>query len=171
LTPAELADEIDTSVQNIHYHLGKLEGADLVDSIDTAYSSRGVEMDVYAPTNEAIVLLTGRPSRSEQIRSLLQRFLGGIAFVAVASFIIHSLSRLPERNGTPGGTPTATPEESVGAASNISSISPTPTETPTPVGTDLVSVASYSPGIFVFAGGFLVLVLAVYWMYRDLPEK
>ena len=41
LPPADLAEELDTSVQNIHYHLQKLEGANLVEAIETAYSSRG----------------------------------------------------------------------------------------------------------------------------------
>ena len=175
LPPADLADELDTSVQNIHYHLQKLEGANLVEAIETAYSSRGVEMDIYAPTNEALVLLTGRPSRTEQIRSLLQRFLGGVAILTIASLLIHNLANTPEaQHESPPGYLTPTPEQAPGAASNIS-LTPTPTPTPnptaTPTGTDLAALTAYAPGIFVFTGGLVVLFLATCWLYRELPEK
>lgn len=175
LPPADLAEEFDTSVQNIHYHLQKLEGANLVEAIETTYSSRGVEMDIYAPTNEALVLLTGRPSRTEQIRSLLQRFLGGVAILTIASLLIHNLANTPEaQHESPPGYLTPTPEQAPGAASNIS-LTPTPTPTPnptaTPTGTDLAALTAYAPGIFVFTGGLVVLFSGTYWLYRDLPEK
>ena len=175
LPPADLAEEFDTSVQNIHYHLRKLEGANLVEAIETTYSSRGVEMDIYAPTNEALVLLTGRPSRTEQIRSLLQRFLGGVAILTIASLLIHNLANtLEAQHESPPGYLTPTPEQAPGAASNIS-LTPTPTPTPnptaTPTGTDLAALTAYAPGIFVFTGGLVVLFLATYWLYRELPEK
>ena len=175
LPPADLAEEFDTSVQNTHYHLRKLEGANLVEAIETTYSSRGVEMDIYAPTNEALVLLTGRPSRTEQIRSLLQRFLGGVAILTIVSLLIHNLANTPEaQHESPPGYLTPTPEQAPGAASNIS-LTPTPTPTPnptaTPTGTDLAALTAYAPGIFVFTGGLVVLFLATYWLYRELPEK
>jgi DNA-binding transcriptional ArsR family regulator len=175
LPPADLAEELDTSVQNIHYHLQKLEGANLVEAIETAYSSRGVEMDIYAPTNEALVLLTGRPSRTEQIRSILQRFLGGVAILTIVSLLIHNLANTPEaQHESPPGYLTPTPEQAPGAASNIS-LTPTPTPMPdptaTPTGTDLAALTAYAPGIFVFTGGLVVLLLTTYWLYRELPEK
>ena len=175
LPPADLAEELDTSVQNIHYHLQKLEGANLVEAIETAYSSRGVEMDIYAPTNEALVLLTGRPSRTEQIRSLLQQFLGGVAILTIVSLLIHNLANTPEaQHESPPGYLTPTPEQAPGAASNIS-LTPTPTPMPdptaTPTGTDLAALTAYAPGIFVFTGGLVVLLLTTYWLYRELPEK
>lgn len=58
-TASELADRVDTSIQNVHYHLQKLQSADLVDVVDTCYSTKGAEMDVYAPTNDPLVLSVG----------------------------------------------------------------------------------------------------------------
>jgi len=52
-TQSEIADAIDTSVQNVRYHLDKLEDAGLVEVVDTWYSSRGNEMDVYAAADGA----------------------------------------------------------------------------------------------------------------------
>lgn len=48
-TAAEIADRVDTSLQNVQYHLGNLEDADLVAAAGTWYSERGKEMTVYAP--------------------------------------------------------------------------------------------------------------------------
>ncbi|MFB6361226.1 MAG: ArsR/SmtB family transcription factor [Halobacteriales archaeon] len=49
-TASDLADRVETSLQNVQYHLGNLEAADLVAEVGTWYSSRGTEMTVYAPT-------------------------------------------------------------------------------------------------------------------------
>jgi DNA-binding transcriptional ArsR family regulator len=46
---SDLATVTDTSIQNAQYHLEKLQDADLVGVVDTWYSERGTEMDVYAP--------------------------------------------------------------------------------------------------------------------------
>jgi DNA-binding transcriptional ArsR family regulator len=58
-TTSALADRIDTSVQNAHYHLERLEEVGLVRSVGTHYSSRGSEMTVYAPSHEPLVLVGG----------------------------------------------------------------------------------------------------------------
>ena len=55
-TASELADDVDTSLQNAHYHLERLQEAGLVRIVDTWYSSRGVEMNVYAPAHDRFVI-------------------------------------------------------------------------------------------------------------------
>lgn len=55
-TASNVADAVDTSLQNAHYHLRKLADAGLVDVVETWYSERGSEMPVYAPAGEAVVL-------------------------------------------------------------------------------------------------------------------
>jgi len=49
-TAAELAEGVDTSLQNVHYHLQKLRAAGAIEEIDVEYSERGREMSVYAAT-------------------------------------------------------------------------------------------------------------------------
>lgn len=78
---SELAEAVDTTVQNVQYHLTKLEAADLVTQVDTWYSESGTEMAVYAPADEALVLFAGeRPERS--LRRLLERLVGAVAVLA-----------------------------------------------------------------------------------------
>jgi hypothetical protein len=54
-----VAERVDSSIQNVRYHLDRLQANDLVEVADTWYSSKGVEMDVYAPTSEPLVITAG----------------------------------------------------------------------------------------------------------------
>ncbi|MFW6321412.1 MAG: ArsR/SmtB family transcription factor, partial [Halohasta sp.] len=47
LTASEIADRVDTSVQNASYHLSKLTDAGLVRVFDNVYSEKGCEMKLY----------------------------------------------------------------------------------------------------------------------------
>lgn len=59
MVPSDLADALDTSVQNIGYHLDNLHQVGLVEVVDTWYSAKGGTMDVYAPTTETLVIVAG----------------------------------------------------------------------------------------------------------------
>lgn len=106
---SDLAAAVDTSIQNVQYHLTKLEAADLVVVADTWYAENGAEMDVYAPTDEALVLFAGtEPERS--LRKLLKRLVGVLAPLAVgatALWLWLDDSGVPESepSGGSGGAP------------------------------------------------------------------
>lgn len=57
--PSEVAEQVETSLPNVRYHLDKLEAADLIEVVDVRYSERGFEMDVYAPTDDPLFLFAG----------------------------------------------------------------------------------------------------------------
>jgi DNA-binding transcriptional ArsR family regulator len=59
MVPSELAERVGTSIQNVTYHLDRLIDADVVEVVDTCYSSRGTEMDVYAPASGPLVIRCG----------------------------------------------------------------------------------------------------------------
>jgi DNA-binding transcriptional ArsR family regulator len=59
MAPAALADRVDTSLQNTLYHLDRLTEAGLLEVVDTGYSARGNEMDVYAPAADPVVICVG----------------------------------------------------------------------------------------------------------------
>ena len=84
-TNSELAETVDTSLQNVQYHLGKLDAADLVDVVDTAYSEKGREMDVYAAADEPLVLFAGGSQESAGIKTALLRLLGGYGLIGLAA--------------------------------------------------------------------------------------
>jgi DNA-binding transcriptional ArsR family regulator len=91
-TPSEVADRVDTSIQNVRYHLENLEDAGLIEVVDTWYSSRGNEMSVYAPASDALVLASDEEEAS-RLRTALSRLLGGVAVLAMASLVVQEAVR------------------------------------------------------------------------------
>jgi DNA-binding transcriptional ArsR family regulator len=88
-TPTALADAIDTSVQNVLYHLGKLEDAELVQVADTQYSEKGREMNVYAPVDNPLVIFVGSEERERSFRDLLARLFGAVGVLVVSSLLFY----------------------------------------------------------------------------------
>jgi DNA-binding transcriptional ArsR family regulator len=89
--PGELASRVDTSLQNAQYHLEKLESAGAVEVVDTAYSEKGREMDVYAPADQPLVICAGNEQETSGIRSALRSLLSAVAVVGVASLFVQEL--------------------------------------------------------------------------------
>ncbi|MFT4880853.1 MAG: DNA-binding transcriptional ArsR family regulator [Salinirussus sp.] len=67
-TQSELADELGTSIQNVAYHIERLVAADLVTVVDSWYSEKGRDMDVYAPAGDPLVLVAGCQDELEDTR-------------------------------------------------------------------------------------------------------
>ncbi|UPV75826.1 helix-turn-helix domain-containing protein [Halorussus limi] len=87
-TTSEIAERVDTSVQNLHYHLSTLEEAGLIAPVDTRYSEKGNEMTVYAPATDPLVLVGDRDIRPQVERSLTD-VVGGLGILAVASLLVQ----------------------------------------------------------------------------------
>lgn len=68
-TASELADSVSTSLQNVRHHLGNLREAGLVEVADTRYSVKGREMNVYAPTQDSLVVCVGADALDSVERS------------------------------------------------------------------------------------------------------
>ncbi|QGN06980.1 ArsR family transcriptional regulator [Halorhabdus sp. CBA1104] len=86
---SEIATALDSSVQNVSYHLERLEDADLVEVVDTWYSAQGREMDVYGPTNGGLVLYAGAETTTPSLKRALGRTVGGIGILGAVSVIVH----------------------------------------------------------------------------------
>lgn len=154
-TASGVAEAADTSIQNARYHLEKLETAGLVEPVDTWYSSRGTEMTVYAPTNEPLVVAAGNEESKGVLRRALERVVGAVAVLALASVVIDRLAGASgSLFGGIGG------ESDPGdAAAPGDEVEPTGTETPAATGapdetggadpataTDVQAPADASPG-------------------------
>jgi DNA-binding transcriptional ArsR family regulator len=152
--PAALADRADTSLQNVQYHLERLQAAGLVEVIDTVYSEKGREMKVFAPVDRPLVVFAGREEESEGLRTALERLLGGVALLAVLSAIVQTILRgfpsLPfgkTGGGGDAGTMTAQSVEASDAAA---------------------TAAGLPPGLVFFFGGLAVLLVGfAAWYVRE----
>ncbi|ELZ19831.1 ArsR family transcriptional regulator [Haloterrigena salina JCM 13891] len=112
-TPSDVAEAIDSSIQNVRYHLENLEEAGLVEVVDTWYSSRGNEMSVYATTDGPLIV-TSDESTASLLREALSRFVGGVALLAAGGlFVQYSLTRWAE-SVTESAPAEATPESTDG---------------------------------------------------------
>jgi len=104
--PSELAEQVDTSLQNVQYHLEKLQSAGAVEVVETAYSEKGREMDVYAPADQPLVIFAGDESEGSTLRSALSRLVGALAALALGSLVVQELfgrtSILPSPTGGDG---------------------------------------------------------------------
>jgi DNA-binding transcriptional ArsR family regulator len=96
LTASEIADRQDLSVQNASYHLENLQEADLVEVIDTCYSEKGREMEIYAVTSDPKVLVLGTDQDKGTLRRAFASLAGAVGVPAVFLAAWASLSRLFE---------------------------------------------------------------------------
>ncbi len=88
---SDVADRVDTSLQNTQYHLKRLREAGVVEVVDTVYSQKGREMDVYAPADGPLVLVAGPESEASGIRATLSRLLGGIGAVGLGAVVVETV--------------------------------------------------------------------------------
>ena len=157
--PSRVADRVDTSLQNVQYHLERLEDAGAVEVVGTAYSEKGREMDLYAPADQPLVIFAGREEQSTGIRSALSRLLGGVGALAFGALLVQEafgegvLPRFASTGagggaadgGAPGGGPTATEATDLTASNASTTATPTPAPEPTTT-TEAVTPTSTSGG-------------------------
>jgi len=91
--PSDVAERVDTSIQNAQYHLDRLDTAGLIESAGTAYSEKGREMTVYAPSDRALVVVAGNEDDTTGLQSALTQLLGGLGVVALGSAVVDRLAR------------------------------------------------------------------------------
>jgi DNA-binding transcriptional ArsR family regulator len=150
--PSKVAEEVDSSLQNVQYHLGRLEDAGVVEVAGTAYSEKGREMDVYAPADQPLVIVAAEEEETTGLKAALSRLLGGVAALLVGSAAVQEVfgdGLLPsvgmgaapasgggggdaENGGGADATATATPTEGDGGGIGIAENTPSPTAEGTP---------------------------------------
>ena len=157
--PSELSDRVDTSLQNAQYHLDKLENAGVIEVIDTAYSSKGREMNVYAPADRPLVMFAGDESEKSTLRSALARFLGALGVLGVVSLVVEALFGDRQLLGDDAAEPVADDGFDV-------AVEEAPDAPPEPAVDEALGLP---PGALFFLGGALVLVVTFgiwYWQTR-----
>lgn len=161
-TPSAIADGVDTSLQNVQYHLGRLEDANLVEVIDTIYSEKGREMNVYAPADRPLVFVAGPQEDTTTLKSALTTLLSGVGILAVLSLAVQTaLEGVPFfGSGGDGADMAAAPTEAADSEVGISAMEATQTPVPTAAaeGGGFFPEA-LPPGALFFAGGVVILVL------------
>ncbi|MFB6154080.1 MAG: ArsR/SmtB family transcription factor [Halodesulfurarchaeum sp.] len=175
-TPSNLADRTDTSLQNAQYHLEKLESADLIDVIDTRYSEKGREMNVYGAEDAPVVLFAGSREHGQDVRSALTSLIGGVGVVALGAVLVQELfgrgiGALFGAGGASGAAPVpGTTQEQTMAAQEVNmttTVAKTVTERSYEIAAGAEQAPGLPPGALFFVGGVIALgVISVIWYAR-----
>ncbi|MFC7073095.1 ArsR/SmtB family transcription factor [Halovenus rubra] len=145
-TASDIAAELDSSVQNVSYHLDRLVDVELVEVVETWYSKQGREMDVYAPTNSTLVLYAGAERATPSLTTALRRVFGAVGVIGLMSVLVHSRWTATQPPARAARTPMNQPE-------------PTLWES-------LVSFGTGPGGLILGLGLLSVLCLFVAWYWR-----
>jgi DNA-binding transcriptional ArsR family regulator len=86
--PSELAARLDLSLQNVSYHIENLEDADIIQTVDTWYSEKGKEMNVYAPADDPVVVFIGTHERKSSFLDLLKNIFRAIAVLLLIPLVL-----------------------------------------------------------------------------------
>lgn len=141
-TATELTNEVDTSLQNVQYHLGNLEEAGLIEVVNTRYSEKGREMNVFGPADRALVVVAGRSDETNGLKNALSQLIGGVGVLGLGAAVINRLARsgsvLPFGTATSGGAESAdvaasgneTYQMAGGSGNATTAATATPTATP-----------------------------------------
>ncbi|MFB6132920.1 MAG: ArsR/SmtB family transcription factor [Halanaeroarchaeum sp.] len=170
-TPSELAERADTSLQNAQYHLEKLDDADLIEVIDTRYSEKGREMQVFGPSGAPVVLFAGGEDAGRDVRSALASLLGGVGVLGLASLVVQRLvgGGFAAGGGAPddAAAPTANQTGDVGTFHVTKDATRTVTEQAADYSSTAIESAAggIPPGLLFFVGGVLALALVALWWY------
>lgn len=154
-TASELQQVLGTSIQNVHYHLDKLEEAGLIEPVDVRYSEKGAEMSVFGPTHSPLIISFASESTNSDVRAALTRLFSGVTVLGLASVSVELLAKRassPETSGSDAGE-------------NVSVTAPQFTD-PTSLETLLLS-----PGLLTFITGLLIISVYVTWQYIKLQQR
>jgi DNA-binding transcriptional ArsR family regulator len=150
--PSELADSVGTSLQNTQYHLEQLEEAGAVEVVDTVYSEKGREMDLYAPADQPLVVVAGGTDKTASLRSAIGTLVSGLAIIGLLAVLVQSLAG-QEPVDTADDAMTMTAEEATPVAGGGA-------------GFDVLGVLT-EPGVLFFLGGSAALLVAgAVWYVR-----
>ena len=101
-TRSGLANDLETSVQNVGYHVDKLESAGLLEAVETRYGENGREVRVYEPSKRAVIVAAGEPGLVERLADALDRLFAPVVLVGLVAMVAAVLARGPERFGMLG---------------------------------------------------------------------
>ena len=93
-TPTSIADRLELSLQNVHYHVSNLREAGLIEVADTCYSEKGREMEVFVVAPDPTLVFLGVEADRPALKRAFRSFAAAIGPPAVLLSVGESISRL-----------------------------------------------------------------------------
>lgn len=151
-TPVEIAEGLDMTLQNVHYHVEKLEEAGLIEVTGIEYSDRGREMHIYESVHDEVILCQDSATK-DQLDRLLKRLLDGSMVAIILSAITHLVYTRVLEYGPQSGATSSTSLRS---------------DTGTSQASDTISTIPWweYPSVWVFLVLFSATVVYTMWRHR-----
>lgn len=138
-TASEVAASVDTSLQNVSYHLANLQEAGLIKIVETWYSDQGKEMNVYVSSNELLVLYAGDGVHPTSLSTVMKQLAGFTGVFALLGVLVQYLAQQVASSSNPIHT---------GTGGSVSD-----------------SLFMLPPGLLFFLGSLLALIAIFGWWY------
>ncbi|TQQ81200.1 ArsR family transcriptional regulator [Halonotius terrestris] len=151
---SEIAERVDTSLQNTNYHLEKLQEVGLIEVGDTWYADGGNEMNVYVPTAASLVLLAGTDATKRTVRETLGQLAGTVGMLGIGGLLVDRLVAVPELASA--ATTRSSGEEMMAETAEAAESAADPSLLPV---AELGGVLT--PGVLFALGGLFALLVVV----------
>lgn len=97
---SEISERTDNSIQNVKYHIEKLEESNLIEVARVKHTENGNQMKLYCPKSEAVVLIASQKNKEETLRSALKRIGGITVFAGVFAAVLSRISSVSENTSS-----------------------------------------------------------------------
>ena len=94
MTATDLADRLEMSIQRVRYHLENLSEVGLIEVIDTCYSEKGREMDVYGPASEPVLVFLGPSDDRPGLQAAFRNLASAVGPIAIVLALGETIARL-----------------------------------------------------------------------------
>lgn len=94
MAAADVAADLDMSVQAVSYHLGNLQDAGLIEVLDTCYSEKGRSVDVYGAAEDPYLLFLGASTDQPGLTAAFKQFAAAIGPAGIALAVAGALSNV-----------------------------------------------------------------------------
>ena len=153
--PSKLAADLDLTPQNVHHHLETLSEAGLIEPIGSRYSEKGVEMSIYGPANDPLLVCSARDEDRSILRDIVAQLFGGAVAVGIVTLAFAALLNRPSLLGADTD---AAPEEYDTLAADDADV---PAREQVELTAD--TAATISPEVAFLLGGLAIVVFIVGW--------
>lgn len=134
-----------------------------IEVIDTVYSEKGREMNVYAPADSPLVVVAGGQEETSGLKTALGTVLAGVGVLGVLGVLINAATGNGFL-GTLGNTGNDGTEGNGGGLGVMEAATPTP-EAATSSGLSSLPIDPTAPGALFFLGGTTVLLVGLVAWY------
>jgi predicted ArsR family transcriptional regulator len=150
---SQISDRTDNSIQNVKYHIEKLEESNLIEVARINHTENGNQMKMFCPKSEAVVLLSSQQDKDQALRSAIKKIGSVITASGIVAALLSSMSSIStnqyEREAPSIQSGDATVSGTQGLTSETAG---TMTDTATDISVGFISgeVGIIIPAIFVF---------------------